>query len=300
MTAPKNSSAVRWADRILISGAVENEADKIRRRLAGSLSDCYGVAGQELRKTAFELQAIQQISGLLNVMANSMQLTPRGITSARVHLLQPNDYRLFLGDEDNARTVLGHTYIAHTTDKVAKMFLLTHELAHLASYLCLQVNVTPRAIHVTWKKSGYRMQGQRGNQFTGLNEAVAEIVAGLIREIIVRRSGLLNTPQKKDLTSKYLYAPQVRIVQCLVDRIAKHENCDDANALLDAIRGFLSGGVSFLRRANRAVPGAAAILRAMNNQPESVLIAAYALGMTDIYTEINDVLRSQNIFDIEI
>jgi hypothetical protein len=290
MAEDKESSAVHWADKVLIRGMDIDvaEAERVRRRSLGPLPDCFQVFGHELRKTAFETQTIALISKLMDLMAKSFDIDPRGILPSRVHILSSENYRLFLGGDDETRTVLGHTYIVRPKNRVVEMFLLTHELVHLSSYLCLTITVDSRASTVSWKKSGYEQRGRNGRQFSGLNKAVAEIIAQLLRELVIRRSGLLKGDQKNILTDKCLYSPQVQVVRALIDRIAQHENCDKTDLIFDIISGFLAGRTSFIRRANRAVPGAAAILRSMSPQLESAVVAAYALGLHDVYAELRE------------
>jgi len=294
---PPNS---RWADYITVSGCASPEEEaNIRTRLAGPMPDCYGVACCELRKTTFEIKAIAHISALMDRMAQSMNLRPRGIAPKRIHMLNQSDYRLLLGSGDDARTVLGHTYIARTEDRTSMMYLLTHELAHLSSFLSVVGYVDDESVHTSWKRSGYTTQTRcRGNTFTGLNEAAAEITAGLIRDMLLRYSNLLNEQQRQILSSGYIYAPQVRVVQALTEIVSKHEACDNADPLMSVIYGFLSGDLSFLRRVGRAVSGSVPILRAMSEEPTSALIAAYALGLDEVYSSIEAHLESLDIINL--
>jgi len=294
----KSLPQARWADRVFVRADTPEEAVRVMSKLSGPLPDCYGVGPYELRKTGFEIEAIRQIAALMDIMLQSVNLPSRGITRDRVHILDAPSYRLVMGGHDDASTVLGHSYITRVPDRTAKMFLLTHELAHLSSYLSV-VCVSDAERHtVSWKRSGYAVQTYgRGYAFAGLNEAAAEIVAGLIRDMLARKNGLLDSNAKKILTSGYIYAPQVRVVQTLVQRIAAHENVDDAEPLMAAISGFLTGRPTFLQMANRAVPGASAILRAMGDDPFSAANAALALDLHEIADYSYDYAHSR--YDIE-
>ncbi len=294
----KPPSKERWADRIIVRVNAPEETARIMAKLSGPLPDCYEVGPNELQKTGFEIEAIKQIAALMDIMLRSVSLPPRGITRNRIHILEPAMYRLTLGARDDAKTVLGHTYITRVLDPAAEMFLLTHELAHLASYLSV-ICISDDTRHlVTWKRSGYAVQTHsRGFAFSGLNEAAAEIVAGLIRDMLVRKSGLLNKSAKKILSSGYIYAPQVRIVQTLVQRISEHEDIDNSEPLMSVISGFLTGCPTFLRQANRTIPGASAILRTMGDDPMSAANAACALGLHEIADDIYDYAHSR--YDIE-
>jgi hypothetical protein len=277
-----SSPTARWADRIIVQDDSPTERDRVAKKLGGPLPDSFGVGPFELSKTAFERQLIKEIANLLDTILAFSGMLPRGITSERIHILDDASYRLIIGNNTDGLSVLGHTYINRIKDSTAMAFLLTHELTHLSSHLSV-LSVNRDNAHVaTWKRAGYAIQTNRGNAFVGLNEAATEVIAGLVRDMLVRKKGLLNNETKKALSKGYLFVGHVFIVQALIKRIAEHENIDDSIALMELIQDYLIGRANFIRRANRTIPGAASILRGLDNDPESALVAARALGLHEI------------------
>ncbi|MFH1046930.1 MAG: hypothetical protein V1738_01385 [Patescibacteria group bacterium] len=286
----------RWADKIIVrTNATNDDEAVIRKKLSGPLPDPFGVGMHELRKTAFEIQVIKQSAFFLETILAAVNQPPRGIDVSRVHFLDLPNYRLFLGSGNDGQTMLGHCYLTRRPeDTAAEVFMLTHELAHLASFLSIISESDDTTRRVTWKRSGYAIQiRNRGTAFSGLNEAAAEILAGIVREMLTRKCSLLDKPTKKLLSKGYIYAPQVRIVQELNRLISEHEQLDDGAVLMSFISGFLNGKVHFLRFAERVVPGASSILRAMGDSPNAALVAARALNLTDIIEPIEEFVESQ-------
>lgn len=288
----------RWVDHIIVRADSTEEEDHVRKQFNGPLPDCYNTSAFELRKTGFEIQAIREIAAFMDILCSTVELPPRGITANRVHILKPNDFKLALGENRDAVTILGHSYITRAPDKTVQMFLLTHELAHLASYLSLISIGGSNRNHVTWHRSGYAVQTRRrGRAFTGLNEAAAEIIAGLVRKMLARKSDLLDKSAKKELTSGYVYASAVRVVQEMARLIAEHENMDESAALMSVIDDFLTGRHTFLYLANQAIPRSTAILRAMSPEPHAALTAARALGLDEVVDDIREYMNG--LYELE-
>lgn len=287
----KNS---RWADQVRTRCNDKKEAEYIRKKLSGPLPDSADVTYCELKKTDFESYAIDKIGKLLDVMCQSVQLSPRGITKGRVHILSQNDFRLIMGGTSDAVTIMGHSYICRAEDPVTMLFLLTHELAHLASFLSLICISKPAVNYVSWHRSGFSVQTtQSGNTFTGLNEAATEIVAGLIRTMLVRKGDELDDSTREEMKNGYLYAPQVRVLESVIETITSYREMDEAAALMAVIDNYLTGKTNFLRMANHYLPKSVPILRAMSEEPNSALIAAHALGLQGAANDIEQYISSR-------
>jgi hypothetical protein len=287
---------LRYADHVIVRGSgSKKERQTAREKLMAPLPDCYQVANCELRKNEFEIKAIAHIAASTDQTVKKLGLSSRNIHPERIHILHKDDYRRILGGRDDARTVLGHTYITRTNDMIAMLFMLTHELAHLASYLSLLVRLGPNAGHVSWKRNGYMIQRNDKNLlFTGLNEACAELLAGLIRRMLLMYTGLITPEEHKELKSGYIYSAQVRVVTTFIDLINERKGYVNDEALVELIRGYLTGELNFMRMANQVMPKSIPILRTMSAEPESALIAAYALGQKDVYLDIKKYLRSMD------
>jgi hypothetical protein len=174
---------------------------------------------------------------------------------------------------------------------------LTHELAHAASFLTVDVvpivGVKPRLM---LRRSGlavYQYVDDR-TDFSGLNEAVTEIAALRQRNILAKTSTVLTEAERESIFGRVLYYPHVRLMIDLIAETAPAEGGVD-QTVRRLFLDYMTGTFDFLRRLSR-IPGrhrSVLILREMGTEDEAPLVAAEKLGLTDCVRDLRAMLGKE-------
>lgn len=202
----------KWLDEVEIElGQVNQEtASAIGRHvLLGGLSVLPGLI--EIPTTNFEQSAMGALADALNLARDKCSLKPIRIPSDRLHIVQTDQFRQEIG-QANGFEMLGHAYLPESQRSKPEHFAysLSHEMAHLSSFVSVWVQLEGqgqhgRVVEVRQTRTGLQRLGQTGHpEFNGLNEAVTEYVAMLLRREV--STGLGSFAQQCAVTKNQLRA----------------------------------------------------------------------------------------------
>ncbi len=135
-----------------------------------------------------ELSAMVSLVDGLNEIREKCGLEKVAISPDRLHIIETEQFRQEIG-QVNGFEMLGHAYVPESQRNQGELFAysLSHEMAHLSSFVSVWVQLAgqgkqARVAQVLQKRTGLQRLGDSGQpEFTGLNEAVTEYLALLIR-----------------------------------------------------------------------------------------------------------------------
>jgi hypothetical protein len=130
-----------------------------------------------------------------------------------------------------------------------------------------------------------------GHLFSGLNEAVTELMASNVRHELAESSDLVDEEWVDDLTRTWLHATHILFLQFLsLEAVGRDEN-RFAGIMVQMLRDYMLGTRSFLRRCARWRRGSVRILARMGELPEDAVDASRSLRMPEAEQAIRKVIK---------
>ena len=293
MTGDGDRSAARerWADEVTCVGCGRKRNELIRNALFSSLPDAHGV--DDLPKTDIERTLVAETSAAANEVLQGQGLPGSPISDARVHVLTDAEFEATIGRGCRGKCAYGHVYLRRQDDLTNFAHELTHEIAHLISFLAIRVTAETRPdghrdLQILPRRSGLSLYGldpaEEDPLFNGLNEAVTEIIAHEIRAALAVSSKILSADGCQQLIKTWVYLPQIKLIWHLLDRLqAAGGDSDPGRELL---QDYFAGTSRFLNRLYAADPGALRLLRTMGTRASDAFGAADKLGCPEIMDDI--------------
>ncbi len=281
------TSPDRWFDELRVSVGDRRRSRRLRRELLAGLPEVFGVI--DLEKNGFERRVIAAAAAAINGCLADLGLAPRIFPEDRVHVLAPDEYADKIGGDTAGLTHCGHVYVQRTGDADAFIHHVTHELAHLASFLSVMVTLRLDEATGAFGPKGFTKKGglcrcsvkcPEAYRFRGLNEAVTELFAHDARKRFVAAFGGLDERQKAGLLELRFYGGPILLTVKLLKIVAGDGDWRQARDLL--YRDYLFGSDRFLRSVRAVKPEAPALLRSMDSAFSSAVKVARRLGFDDI------------------
>jgi len=279
------STARTWLDKLEIfiaDGVDERDA----QAYGMSQIESYPPAQEGVRflpMTAAEISDIALLTDAASRFRRYFGLGPVAISTDRIHLVSVIDMRTWFGRMD-ACTNGGHAYLAEYVRYGPYRWIasVSHEIAHLASYLSARVEIRPTAdgdysAKLRYDRHGVKLTSSDGELvFIGLNEAVTELVALNIRDV----SGTISPPFRErhldDGARITGYGGQVTLLAELFRQMAESGSVSWTDVpAVEAIllHDYLAGTDEFLDALAEAAPETHDFLRKLGDSPEDGEIA---------------------------
>jgi len=247
----------------------------------------------ELRKTGWEKTIIMKSMYCLNTFRHELGLEPYNFGFNRFHVVKPKEYEKKVRQEEveEGRCLHGRAYLQRRSDRVAFTLDATHELAHMAAYNVLLIKVRGSEFFIRDRQNGFGIKHEKGQVGEGLNEAVTEIIAHIIRLRLVKLRGGLSPDAKTALTESWSYLPLIKVVNAIVDKISRNAN-DQRMVEESLFSDYFCGTKRFFTKLYKRLPGAAEILRQMGKTPADALKAAKKLKLKEIVPLLSDIVKN--------
>lgn len=297
-------SAERWFDGVWIETSAESmDEDAVERKRESILFN--GVSGpvmlddEELQATEFEKQVLAGLSEDMNVLRARFGLQYGTVSPSRLHIVPEDIYDQIFG-HSNGVNVLGHIYLCERlrSDLSRLVYAISHELAHLHSYSVISVRLCgdKRIATANSLKSaeqpytGFQIMDRMGNrEFAGLNEAVTEYTALLLRRILANRDSDSRLSQSASSTCSVImaYKQTVSLMIALIRSWVAQGFNPAWNSVQDVwwdlISDYLTGDTSVMDLLSRISPGVYRDLRQLGVDGESAQDMAARHGLTLSY-----------------
>ncbi len=269
---------------------IPNSLKNIKRRKnyeSTLYSEIYGVKNLIWNKR--ENRAVEHVLKSLAFVLKELKLSPMTIDHHHIHILSKKEYFRHFRKESTGKFEFGHIYIPRSTGKCHFLISLAHELAHLASFYGLQINITYNnqlkrfqdEIILRYCGLNFSNQANTKDYFLGVNEAVAEIFSNLI---------LLTYSQKHPLTpedKKYLSEPQSYIAHILILRKIFEKNFSSQRnrrfIFQQLLKNYITGKHTVLKKLPKNIQN---ILSEMKPADESAYETAKKLKFYKLAKEI--------------
>jgi len=242
-------------------------------RMIGSLNGLPGVVG--LPPSKLERDAIEAASLSLDVILSGMGLMPRGLTPQLYHILDAGQFNQHLGESVSGAVRNGYSYLrrCNTPEEMLTSFIycLCHETAHLSSAIVVEMERTSdMAVRTARIRDGLTLFEDQ-NYFIGLNEAVTDRAAELIR---IGTMDLLGIGESLEQLPPVIsvYRPHALVVDGVCRRLYPDDNGVSGWAQL--LEDYWSGSTTWLDCCLASWPAAFYTLRTMD---ENVWAAEFSL-----------------------
>ena len=288
----------KWADRVRIFSGSPARPRELGQDEISALLDCSGLPELANPKTEIETAAIAEVAAALNEYCQIMcGLGQLAFPAERVHLYSEEDFAKKSGGRFDGKGSLGHVQLRRGWPMADLLALLAHEMFHAVSYLWLDL-WEPDAVSCDGIKWPFMTQRRAGMvlidpswhtwlpHFHGLNEGVTEMSAMVVRQMIAKRSKLLDEAGRQRLARFVVSDPLVAFTERLL-AVASGPGHDTIAALRLLVGDCLKGTDEFLTLLETKQPGATAILRCTGATPRELAVAATSLGFSDLARAIS-------------
>ncbi|MBU0625657.1 hypothetical protein KKF05_04920 [Patescibacteria group bacterium] len=256
-------------------------------------------------KTRFDRALIHASIRALNAVRGNLGLEPIALPLEHFHLLSEDEYiQMFEGAaETGGLTAFREMYIRHCSRRADLARRITHELAHAACFH--QYTVAAQIVEpndqdcealeddddneedcggvliksIRHDRSGLQLAGKK---FQGLDEAITEILASLIRSRMIADRHPLSKAAVEELTTYCSYLPQISVIFRVISDLYEKREVGLAVLIWD----YLTGSNDFCRRLRRRDRQMHDLIRQMGDEPEDALRTALALGYCEEAEEI--------------
>ncbi len=246
---------------------------------------------RELVPTAEEIRTMTHCDEALIDVVRSLDLgAPDPFPIERVHFLPPTDpvWETVSEPDLNINGFNIHGHVGLKREPVAELaFKACHELGHAHSRHSFSVRETSREEKtVSYRQRHEGMQfipdretNARVSRFWGFNEGTVEQLARAVRTQLVKRHGSdFSEEEKRLLTEGFAYPFHLQIVLGTIVELRKHDDLSLKESWRMLVNDLLEGTYEFIKKLDRAHPGAAKILAAMGPKDDDALNAAIAMG----------------------
>jgi len=255
----------------------------------------------ELIKTGFERRTIRESVRWLNAIRREYGLEAVDIPVQMVHVMDPAVFETYMRRYRGVRgrkpmpagtTRFPHALMKRVADGAECVMNTTHEVVHLAAYTLFLFRADMDIGHLRFtadsrvdiRRSGLRV-GDDG--FLGLNEAITEYIARVIRQKMAESGGLSDRLKKK-VIGFGTYEPQIAVLERVVRELFENQDYGMSIAIWD----YFTGSNDFLLHIRRQRPEMIRPLRGMNGYEKSALETAKALGFTEEAREIRHMIKT--------
>ncbi len=248
-------------------------AAEIVAQMTDGLSGLRGVFG--LPPTKLEHDAIEATSLSLDMILSGMGLLPRGLTPQLYHILDAAQFNHHLGESISGAVRNGYSYLRrrNTPEEMLTSFIysLCHETAHLSSAIVVEMERTSdTAVRTARIRDGLTLIEDQ-NYFTGLNEAVTDRAAELIRAGTMELLGIGKALEQLPPVVS-VYRPHALVVDGICCRLYPDDHGMTGWAQL--LEDYWSGSTAWLDLCLATWPAAFYTLRTMD---ENVWTAEFSL-----------------------
>lgn len=258
----------------------------------------------EKPKTWFDRTLIHAAIRALNAVRQNLCLEPITLSLDHFHLLSEDEYdQLFDGAaETGGLTAFREMYIRRCSRRVDLAMRVTHELAHAACFQ--QYAVMARVVEpgdedtevpendddeedcggvviesIQHDRCGLQLAGKK---FRGLDEAVTEILATLIRSRMIAGRHPLSKTAAEELITYCSYSAQIKVVFRVIHDLYRERGVGTAVLIWD----HLTGSNDFCRRLQRRDRQMYNLVQQMGDEPGDAYQTALALGYHEVAEEI--------------
>jgi hypothetical protein len=278
-----------WANRVRVFSA---QPERLLRESdwRKPLPNVYGLEGR--MKSRFEITALQAtLLGVNQFRRATCFLPDEAFSLKRLHILSEQECASSIGGPTiGGKCVLGHVFVRDNFDPEIFIAILCHELLHALSYYW--IDIRPKSIVTAdGLKIPFFLQRRHGMllidpsfgtmlpHFHGLNEYATEHAAIVVRNVIARKTQLLDEGQKKILRSFVSSPPLLQFFSDLITMAVPNEKQQAAfHCVLYA--DYFQGTDNFLQMLEKDIPGVTEVLRRTGAKPAELFKAAEELGMT--------------------
>lgn len=231
----------------------------------------------DLEPTPREAEIMTACFDALDAFIAMLGIGPIAIDRSLVHLIGTETVKTRDSDVPGWCNY-GNVYVQRQLPEREAEFVLmfTHEIAHLASYLRIEVIVERKDGRLFEEVHTPRLGLAAGNSFRGLNEAVTEMMAHMIRRQLLKRDIAFPDSVREKIVSRWHYYPHVLVTEEVLKR--QGDLAPMANRLF---RDALLGTYGLLRKISRTQRGVIQALRVMNRTVASAHEVAITLGAHD-------------------
>lgn len=208
----------------------------------------------ELSKNDLEIWAInfsaKVYQALLKTCAIKLDFK---FDSSHVHVIDESDFSKKFGADNAAAHSCGHVYLIRSGDNWEFVHRLTHELAHIISFQ--EFIILPLNDLIFFDASncrgGLEIIRKKERLFSGLNEAITEIIAHEVRKIVVDyhdalELNYLSTEDKRNLLKFYSYYEHVTIIRQLI-KFGKYDVVGQEKMFQRVLSDYVFGTYNFFK-----------------------------------------------------
>jgi len=286
------SSPEKWLDVVQLATSEDDEeaaqalGEQVLRNGLAAIPDL-----TQLPTTNFERSAMASFVEQINFLRGKCSLNPIRVSSERLHIVDDDDFKAEIGPTTSGYEMLGRIYLPEHLRQNPKHFAyaLSHEIGHLSSFTAAwlewagtgdQAKITEAYQVVTGLQ---RMSDVGEPQYLGLNEAVTEYLAAILRTLVAR--GLGSFSKHCAITGNRIdtgYSTTVALFAALCRELAKGYR-DDWTCATDVWRTLLidywSGSQEFAGFLSGTYPAMLADIQALGTESDEAEQLALRYGL---------------------
>lgn len=254
----------------------------------------------KLEKTEKELKIIADLNLALNKYLYFIGLDPIEIPESEIYIVDENYYKSTYLNGTRAHHVVSGIHsrilIPRTSDELADLKNIAHEMVHHASYRRTKLEIISREdgqfdfgegdTYRSGFKFGMVENGQVLN-FEGLNEAITEFIAYRVRREYFKMKGL-DGDELETKAGMNCYIFEFDLLYGVLQKYKQLEKAEKS-LLVDIQRGYFLGDMTPLKKLQIVHPDAVRLLRDMKHSDFNSLIeTAEGFGLTEYADFLKD------------
>ncbi|MEA3249382.1 MAG: hypothetical protein U9Q03_03430 [Patescibacteria group bacterium] len=251
----------------------------------------------ELTKGWYETVVIRGCVNGMNEIRAMIGLPPLRIPTGLVHVMNPAVFKNFYNETHGGDfTPPGfsqspRTFIRRTDDRATFINVVSHELTHIGGYnMCVvHVDVDEDDTAITgdaWIGNSRVGMQINNSRFTGLNEALTEEIADLIRVELIEPACQIPRHLAEKALNQGSYQAQREVLGRVMEELFGDRNYGYKIAIWD----YFTGSTDFLRTVRRKRPEMLKPLRRMDRTEISALMTAVRLGFREEVIAIKKIM----------
>jgi len=294
-THAAGTPADKWVDRIRLIDVDTGEIHEATGDLLGPAPERFGV--RALFKTPPEQAAIEETVAALNeFLVSFCGREPVTVDPERIHILTREEFCAKVGvarpDTALGKSWFGHVYLWRGWPLWLFQSVLAHELFHNIAYFWVDVRTKPetaadglRLPIFLQRRMGLVLRDPSFHtllpHFHGLDEGATEMAAIVIRQIIAKKSRLLDDEGRRSIKA-FMFSPPLTAFADRLVTAAVGAGGSIMETLKKIFLDCLNGTDDFLAQLETRLPGATEVLRRTGSRPDELLPAAEELGFSDL------------------
>jgi len=278
----KMKKAVRrdkWVDRIIFLGGDDAFRRHWSEKFGGEMPQMS--EHEELSKTYMEIAIWDICVGALNRVLAKLEQPAIFADFDRLHVLETAVFDKDLGANCAGKFQYGHVYVRRVENAYDLVGFLCHELVHLASRFELTLAPAGDRARIESVREGHLVAASDDDSpplFLGLNEAVTEQLASMVRREVLRSLNGTSDENRIRLSATWCYEPQIMVVTEACNRLAAVLGLEPRQTGRFLFRGYFNGSNAFVRKLRLNLPETYAALRDMGDDAADARRAAEILG----------------------